>query len=559
MAYLDYPIDIYAAPANVGSGDGSSEANAMALNSALAIVVQGENIGAIPGNYSKAYPGGNEASWQITNDGAVGAPIRVIAKFPASLMADPTSDANASRLRHTGSFGTGTGGPIVGCYSKSYQDWIGFVLDENFAPPATDMGTAETRQSDHCSIQYCRMISIVGDPGFVNDNHSGVAVRFCQDILVANNMISGYNQNMDIHNYNGLERYDTERLTVEHNEIFDCANGIYFKDSPSPDVGGVDEVARFNYIYDCRIGIEIACTEGVGGGGDYYQNIVEDCSYGFFVSQDTLNVVIYNNTLVCDNDDSGEGGPLGGMFCGADTTAYNNICVIKTSGTVLNERYRTDPPWLTNYNRYYATGGGYFYRHDSGNFTSLLDWQAAFTVDDNSTEGNPGLVDLVGGDLHLAPGSVSLTLGNTGGPIGAYITGNEVIGIEPEDGPAPPASVDGYSAGTAISFEGVMQTIFLADGSPVPPGSFYLNGIAHDNEGQRYVALWPGSGIVTYSSGRALRTDGAQCILGSAPSVYLAGFGYSGRGELCVTISPGPNYVNAISVNNGLTAVSDLE
>lgn len=404
------------------------------LQAALNAATPGTIIGAAGGvNYSKAYPGGAVPAWQIANNGTAGNPIIVVAEEMASLMADPTTDPTASRLRHTGTFGTGTGGPICGCHSKSYQEWIGFVLDENHAAPATDMGTAEIRSSDNCAVRYCRIIGLVGDPGFLDDNHSGVTVRDSETIVVANNKISGYDQNPEAHNYNAVNRYDTTGLTVEHNEIFDCSTGIYFKDTPAPNIGGIDERARFNLIYDCRQGIEVASTDNGAGTREYYQNVIYDCGTGIFINNDTTDVVVWNNTLACNTDAVGEGGPLVGHDgTGADSNAFNNICILKANATVLNERYRTSAPWITNYNRYYAVGGSYLYRHDTGDQTSLAAWFAAWGVDANSTQGDPQVVSIAGNDYHLAPASVSLTLGNTGGPIGAYITGNEEIGIEAE-------------------------------------------------------------------------------------------------------------------------------
>jgi len=125
-------------------------------------------------------------------------------------------------------------------------------------------------------------------------------------------------------------------------------------------------------------------------------------------------------------------------------------------------------------------------------------------------------------------------------------------------GSTPAPDGENYVGGTLVDGAGIMQTIFLADGVPVPGTAKFLNGIAHTIFGERYVALWPGSGIVTYNAGRALRTDGAQCIVQSAPTVYLAGFGFTNRGELCVTTVAGSNYVQGFNVNNGRTAVSNV-
>lgn len=107
-------------------------------------------------------------------------------------------------------------------------------------------------------------------------------------------------------------------------------------------------------------------------------------------------------------------------------------------------------------------------------------------------------------------------------------------------GGSPPPDFAGvaFIGGVAVDINGVMGTSYLSDGSPVPAGSVFVNGFAQTNDGLRYVAPWPESGIVYYEGGLARRADGAMIIVadGNADS-FLAGFGLTYRGEVCVSTS----------------------
>lgn len=78
-----------------------------------------------------------------------------------------------------------------------------------------------------------------------------------------------------------------------------------------------------------------------------------------------------------------------------------------------------------------------------------------------------------------------------------------------------------------------MGVIFLDDATEVPAGAVFLNGFAHDNDGMRYVALWPASSAVTHRHGIASRNDGAMIIATSGTTAaYLAGWAVTSRGEV---------------------------
>jgi hypothetical protein len=61
---------------------------------------------------------------------------------------------------------------------------------------------------------------------------------------------------------------------------------------------------------------------------------------------------------------------------------------------------------------------------------SLAEWQAFCGLDLESSEGDPGFVDQANDDYHLGPSSAAATASVTNGPLGCYLTGDEVIGVE---------------------------------------------------------------------------------------------------------------------------------
>ncbi len=74
---------------------------------------------------------------------------------------------------------------------------------------------------------------------------------------------------------------------------------------------------------------------------------------------------------------------------------------------------------------------------------SFATWQSVYHLDQNAAQGNPLYIDAINGMFRVKPASPAMTLGvdpldlNRNGnttdiiPVGAYITGNEVIGRVP--------------------------------------------------------------------------------------------------------------------------------
>jgi hypothetical protein len=102
----------------------------------------------------------------------------------------------------------------------------------------------------------------------------------------------------------------------------------------------------------------------------------------------------------------------------------------------------------------------------------------------------------------------------------------------------------GYMSGTAYSDTGVMGSTFLDDSTPVPAGAFICQGFAHDEDGRRYVALWPANNAVSYQAGIARRHDGAMIIATSGTVVSrIQGLSLTYRGEVIAAVDT-PDFVH---------------
>lgn len=117
----------------------------------------------------------------------------------------------------------------------------------------------------------------------------------------------------------------------------------------------------------------------------------------------------------------------------------------------------------------------------------------------------------------------------------------------------------GWIGGTAVSADGVMGTTFLDDSTPVPAGSFFLGGIAHDGTGRRYVAEWPASNEAYIIGGIAIREDGAMLIDPSGTIVtHLGGIGLTYRGEIVAAVATPDLVHNGIGLkSDGTLCVSE--
>lgn len=240
----------------------------------------------------------------------------------------------------------------------------------------------------------------------------------------------------------GIVSYRLRESIVENNEIWNAQVGIGYK---AQYITG--NITRYNYIHDTsNVGLWFNSTVGDTpscSNHTVHNNIIYkagkaismwECDDG--VSQ---NNKFYNNTFV-DNPD--------GFFIpmnGAGTTSiettqiWNNIIYNTVDGgsqwdTVIMMVAKPSFISLSNYNNFYETTQWLPISWNKQNYT-FSGYQSASGFDANSMSVDPLFVDKANQNFRLLSNSPLKGKGLGGVDIGAYATGNEVIGAIPGTNP----------------------------------------------------------------------------------------------------------------------------
>jgi hypothetical protein len=349
-----------------------------------------------------------------------------------------------------------TAGPLIGCYSRNYITWDGFYLNEVYAAPAPDTGLVTINASNNCTIQNTEVSGIFVD---YLDNHNGIRIEGSNFTVVRNNRLHGFGMDkggdldgvvtVPSRNQNSaaVMLYDSNDTLIENNEMYDTGVGVFIKGLHA---GATQRrnIIRYNYIHDMTDGAGSSidatyCIELLASYDDQvYQNICKNIgNYAIRIYElggggaQPINPIVVNNTFYQVGVPGSsaavyfQGSAVNGIF--QNNIVYNNnLDVIsgnlstQVSGTTLNR------------NLYFGFANmAYFGDGVRMNFSQ---WQSAGN-DLNSLNSNPLFVNASQNNFRLQTGSPALTLGRAvagiGGttgsviPAGAYITGNEVIGI----------------------------------------------------------------------------------------------------------------------------------
>lgn len=375
----------------------------------------GDTVIVQAGTYNASAASGTryEPAYNPANSGTSTSPITFLAQGAVSLQS------------------TNGTGPVIGAYNRNYIIWDGFYIDEDYVNTRSDTGPAVIWQATGVVLQN---LVINGKNADWADNHSSIRLEYASDAVVRNNKLYGNYSQSNVYNQAAVMLYYVNRALIENNEIFDSGGGIFVKGGPNRGLITI----RYNLIYD--VGPGIAFGDIQDNGARAYQNIVRNSQsavvYIGYGPNSPVNVDIINNTFVNNSN---------GVFFKPDTTGYRNLRflnnVISHNNYAVNGEDITD---LTNTsfsnNLYYAASSAFArvaYRNYS--FTS---WQSAFSKDTiGSVFADALFVNYAGNDFRLQPGSVARTVGvdvfdldgdgSTTDPVpaGAYITGNETIGV----------------------------------------------------------------------------------------------------------------------------------
>ncbi len=331
--------------------------------------------------------------------------------------------------------------------------------------------------------------------------------------------------------------YDSRDCIVEHNYFRNNASGIFWKgDHDWDEYPQQDNITRFNFFED---GAHANIYSYANLRGKIYQNIFYGGQRGIRQHNNatqTQGVKVVNNTIVAKSGSSvGITHPVGTNYT-TGFQGFNNILYGPWAEDV-NIGMSPIGPLSYEHNVYYGyiAWGSY-----AGAQHTFAQWQAAGqdSVAPTGINADPLFVNTSSGDFHLQAGSPArnrgvdiLDLDGDGSTTdiinaGAYITGNEVIGIDTGSTPAPTVSLS--ASPTTIN----------------PGGSSTLTWSSTNATSCTASGAWSGT--------RA--TSGTQSVSPTSTSTYTltcTGTGGSGNASATVTVNPAtPTACHTVNTTN---------
>jgi parallel beta-helix repeat protein len=243
-----------------------------------------------------------------------------------------------------------------------------------------------------------------------------------EDIIIRNNILSkGINANS---RGMGIQLFQSKRVTIENNEIFNSSKGIYFKHGRNDDSTAWC-IIRNNYIYDVEEeGIAI-CTDYVTiennlilAGGISLYGVATGCG-----NVGTFYCTISHNTII--NTGINLRSPLDCPERGTRYTIVWDNLVYNTDGDYAYAIWRYGSPDATghqtqsDYNMFYAEKKMRTFREYRNLEYTFQEWQSATGLDANSVNSAPSFVsDIDSSDFSLQQGSPGTNAASDGTDIG---------------------------------------------------------------------------------------------------------------------------------------------
>ncbi|HRH26614.1 MAG TPA: right-handed parallel beta-helix repeat-containing protein [Parcubacteria group bacterium] len=381
----------------------------------------------------------NEILYYQENNGTAGNPI--------------TFRANGTvNLTQTGA------GAMIGSYRRNYIVWDGFTINEATAASVADTGPVTVYECTGCVLQNLN-INGNGDGNGRMDNHNGIRIEASNNITIKNNRIQNVYTDHNVYNGACVMTYSSQGLTIENNHFSECGSGVFIKGGPFGSQITNTSYIRYNLfenVYENRGGDLSGGCIALHAGAPYsasapiliYQNIMKNCGWAgvriwAFDSTNPLNnptnAKIFNNVI--DNATNGIW-VTGGLLTNAGHQFWNNI-ITNTTGDAI--AFGTTPS--ENVKSRFDSEHNLFYSNSSiaqdapGTRYTLATWKATGqdSASPESVNANPLFIGPSSNNYRLQSGSPASSLGRAiygiGGvtgaviPVGAYITGSELIGI----------------------------------------------------------------------------------------------------------------------------------
>lgn len=356
---------------------------------------------------------------------------------------------------------------MIGSNQAQYIRWMGFTLNQALSSYRNGLATATV---DNVWFEGNTIIGQYTDYGF-DDNHPGILIHGprsgdctggISNITVRNNTVSGFT-GASGRNDAGITLYCLgNNILIENNDISNNRTGIYAKSSY---VDNNNIVIRKNRFYG-NSGDAIAMQ--AFSDWHVYQNIMQRNGSGFlffntiyFVGNTKPNDVYIANNTMYDNT-------VGIYFKSLCQNLNNNHVVNNLIIGSTNIIGVDSPECTTTQNmgiddvrfdwNYYAHSGHFYADDNYSRIATFATWQSSYGQSPNSTNGvDPLFFDAANGDFRLQATSSARDAGrdvldlngngSIGDPIavGAYITGDEVIGASHEAA-IPPTSPSNIGA-----------------------------------------------------------------------------------------------------------------
>jgi parallel beta-helix repeat protein len=372
----------------------TSSSNPCAVSTSLANAVAGDTVNFLAGTYYVADAGlYYQPNWNPAHSGTSGTPI--------TFQANPGDTVTL--------IGTAPVDALIGSYNKNYITWKGFIIDTSGYGDVS--GSAVVING--CTGVVLDSLTLIGH------TYSSVGPHWSA-IYSQGGSVNTTIRNCKIYGWHnptegaGIGLFTATGLLIEHNEIYSNDKGISLLQG---DTGTI----RNNLIHDIGKGIR-----GPGNASsirmDIYQNIFYNISTNAVeIEAEWPSSAIYNNTFY---NISGVGiATWSGVTSSTVIDIYNNLFQLpstflsKSSAAVFN----------SNYNDFY---NGVLSPFAIGYTTySFSSWKSVTGLDVNSITTDPLFVNASGHDFHLQANSPARTKGEGGGAMGAYIKGDEVIGL----------------------------------------------------------------------------------------------------------------------------------
>jgi hypothetical protein len=371
------------------------------------------------------------------------------------------------------------GSAVLGAYRRDYIILDGFtatLIDEDPLSNDTHLVSQLIRfdESLHSVIRNC---DFQGTKFGRHTNNALITIQRSHYMLIESNKLHDNNGLQDTDpefkeyavNTNAIINFWSSDIIIRNNDIYNNYIGIWDKGAERNNQyyhnhiwGGSD------YYTSCKQGIFMRATLNVQGpatGVRAYQNVIRNCGVGVQIEDvsyhDFPEVKVFNNTIV-GNDSYHNNAGIFVADNAKNAEIFNNIIV----GYPVQVRYYTGTSTIvsySNYNDFYSASAIKRWSLDwSSDYNTLDLWRAATNFDINSIESNPQFVNPGGTnpiDYKLQPNSPA-RIGRGGSyatVMGAYITGNETIGYDP-DAPrveiTSPVSNTVTTTNTSITLQG---------------------------------------------------------------------------------------------------------